>query len=74
MPEQQYLAGGEFPAFRVKDKDTGHKYTVSVVDPEFHTVLHEDAVDAAGVALPAEHHVTPAQQKKIDAATEGSSK
>lgn len=40
---------------RVKDKDTGHKYTelVSVVDgaPDAYQILKQDAVDAAGRPL-----------------------
>lgn len=43
---------------RVRDKGTGHHYTVAVVDPERHTVLKQDAVDINGRPLPAKPNVS----------------
>lgn len=44
---------------RVKDKDTGHKYSAlkSTVDanPDAYLVLKQDAVDVAGDPLPVEY-------------------
>lgn len=42
---------------RVKDKSTGHKYTIvaSAFDENAHQELKQDAVDNLGVPLPAEH-------------------
>lgn len=39
---------------RVRDKSTGYAYTVvaSAVDPEFHTILKQDAVDHNENPLP----------------------
>lgn len=50
---------------RVKDKSTGHEYTVAVVDPEAHDVLDKkDAVDLQGNPLPAKPKLTRAQASK----------
>jgi len=38
---------------RVKDKDTGHEYSVAVVVDEAHEVLQKPATDRLGVPLPA---------------------
>ena len=38
---------------RVKDKDTGHEYSVAVVNDEAHEVLQKPATDRLGSALPA---------------------
>lgn len=49
---------------RVKDKTTGHKYSVrkgSVRDS--HEVVNEAAVDQNGHALPAKHNVNPRQSE-----------
>lgn len=73
MPQQQYFSGGH-PAFRVKDKDTKHEYTVGVVDPEAHEVLNEDAVDAAGTPLPPKHHLTAAAKRALEGDTTTDSK
>lgn len=70
MPDQEFLSGGH-PAFRVRDKETQHKYTVGVIDPEVHEKLNERATDGAGRPLPAEHHIPADQQIKgaeLDAA------
>lgn len=47
-----------FPEYvRVKDKDTGHKYSViaSAVDENAHQVLKQPAVGDDGTPLPPEH-------------------
>jgi hypothetical protein len=36
------------PWTRVRDKVTGHHYTVATVNPEKHVVLKQDALDANG--------------------------
>lgn len=48
MPEHEYV--------RVKDKSTGHKFSViaSAVDPDAYQVLKQDAVDHVGDPLPPE--------------------
>lgn len=47
---------------RVKDKSTGHKYTIiaSSFDPEAHQELKQDAVNIAGDPLPPEYAETGA--------------
>ena len=47
---------------RVKDKDTGHKYSVpaGAVDENAHQVLKQPAADLACDPLPAEHNESPA--------------
>lgn len=37
---------------RVRDKDTGHEYSVVNVDPDAHEVIDGDAANADGVPLP----------------------
>lgn len=45
---------------RVKDKETGHHYTVAHVDTSRHEVLKDHkAVDANGRPLPTKHNVNP---------------
>lgn len=73
MPEQQYLSGGH-PAFRVRDKDTKHEYTVGVVDPDAHEEIDGPAVDASGAPLPPKHHLTASQKKALEAESGDNSK
>ena len=48
---------------RVKDKDTGHEYTVGFVDPEAHEVLgKKEAVDLQGNPLPPKHRLPRGQK------------
>lgn len=54
---------------RVKDKSTGHEYSVAVVDPDAHEVLKKDAADMYNEPLPAKPKLTTEQAK---AAKEGS--
>ena len=46
--------------YRVKDKTTGHEYTVRFVDPDQHEVLDKPAVDVNGDALPGKSHTSVA--------------
>ena len=48
---------------RVRDKDTGHEYTIEKrsVDPAAHQVTQKKAVDDGGSPLPALHNPTPGQ-------------
>ena len=46
---------------RVKDKHTGHHYSVAVVNPKHHEVLKQDAVDRHGKPLPAKHNINAAK-------------
>lgn len=47
------------PWTRVKDKRTGHHFTVATVYPERHDVLKQEAVDVHGRPLPAKPKINP---------------
>jgi len=52
---------------RVKDKATGHEYSVQVVNEEAHTVIDKPAADDFDRPLPAKHNInkggTPASKE-----------
>ena len=48
--------------YRVKDKQTGHEYSVRFPDPEQHEVLEKPAVDFNGDALPGKPHLSVAKK------------
>jgi hypothetical protein len=48
----------EYEFVRVKDKTTGHEYSVRFPDPEQHEVLKKDAVDINGDPLPGKPKTT----------------
>lgn len=51
------------PFTRVKDKKTGHEFSVLHVNPDKHEVLKDkDAEDRFGRPLPAKHNVTKGGQ------------
>ena len=49
---------------RVRDKATGHHYSVAHVDPSKHEVLKQPAVDANGRTLPAKPRVDVSQARE----------
>lgn len=51
---------------RVRDKETGHHYSVAVVDSERHEVLKQDATDRHGRPLPAKLKTTVDQAAASD--------
>ena len=54
------------PWWRVRDKSTGHHYSVSVVDPEGHQILKQPALDANGSPLPPKPRVSKARSEQAD--------
>ena len=54
------------PWYRVRDKQTGHHYSVSTVDPDAHQVLKQPALDAAGYPLPPKPRVSKARSEQAD--------
>lgn len=50
------------PFVRVKDKLTGHEFSVRFADPEQHEVLDKDAVDNNGEPLPPKPKTTATAQ------------
>lgn len=54
---------------RVKDKVTGHHYSVTVVDPERHTVLKQPATTLDGRPLPAKPRVQVTRPDEAEQAT-----
>lgn len=54
---------------RVRDKATGHHYSVAVVDPERHEVLKQAAVDRKGKPLPAKPKVSVDKAGETNKAT-----
>jgi hypothetical protein len=54
---------------RVRDKETGHHYSVSVVDPDIHQELKQPALDANGSPLPPKPRVESARSTTASADT-----
>ena len=49
---------------RVKCRDTGHEFSVVVVNPDAHTLLDRPAEDSFGRQLPAKHCINKGKVNK----------